>query len=385
MNKVAAYFRSSQSDLSHRIIFTSAVGAFVALLTVAAVSRFFLSDTALPFLIASMGASAVILFAVPSSPMAKPWSVIGGHIVSAVTGVFCYQAIGDLVWAAPVTIAAVITLMLYLRCLHPPGGATALVAVTGGAGVHELGYQFVLTPVAINALIIIAIGVLFRQMLAQLQSQKRTMDEDEWWDTVPSKRTGLSVPFTQSDLDTAMQHLDTYVDVTKTDLLRIYSLAALHAMSRNMEESHCREIMKTDVIKAEYSTELGQVWAMFKENNIRCVPVIDRVNHLIGIVTVSDFVTHAASMGEGDEKTRLKRLVKRTEGMNSNKPEVAGQIMSTPVHTLGPNDVLSAAIEVLKHWGIHHLPIVDEKNKLLGMVSHTDLPAIVEITTETSV
>jgi CBS-domain-containing membrane protein len=112
-------------------------------------------------LVASMGASAVLLFAVPHGPLSQPWPVLGGHLVSAIVGVACSKVIPLPTLAAPIAVGLAIGSMHYLRCIHPPGGATALSAVVGGETVSQLGFQFVITPVLWNAIVILAIAFVF--------------------------------------------------------------------------------------------------------------------------------------------------------------------------------------------------------------------------------
>jgi CBS domain-containing membrane protein len=126
-------------------------GALAGLLVTGLIcSRTAGSEASLPMLMAPLGASAVLLFAVPASPLAQPWSIIGGNIVSALVGVTCAQWISDPLLAAPLATALAIGAMFALCCLHPPGGAIALTAALGGPAITAAGYQFVLRPVALN-------------------------------------------------------------------------------------------------------------------------------------------------------------------------------------------------------------------------------------------
>ena len=102
------------------------------------------------YIVTSMGASAVLLFAVPHSSLGQLWNVIGGHLISAAIGVACYQWLPSNGIVAGASVGLVIGAMYYTRCIHPPGGATALAAVIGGQNIHALGYQYILTPIAIN-------------------------------------------------------------------------------------------------------------------------------------------------------------------------------------------------------------------------------------------
>jgi CBS domain-containing membrane protein len=159
----------------------SAAGGLAGLTGVMLISQAHLGSAASVGLVASMGASAVLLFAVPHGPLSQPWPVFGGHLVSAIVGVACTRAIAEPALAAPVAVAVAIGAMHYLHCIHPPGGATALSAVIGGDTVHQLGFHYVLTPVLWNATVILLVALVFnypfrwrRYPIALLQRQQRT-------------------------------------------------------------------------------------------------------------------------------------------------------------------------------------------------------------------
>ena len=115
-------------------------------------------------LVPPMGASAVLVFAVPASPLAQPWPVIGGNVVSALTGVVCAQLVPDPMIAAPLAGGVSIAMMFLLRCLHPPGGAAAMTAVLGGPAVHEMGLTFALAPVGLNSVVLVLAALLYNRV-----------------------------------------------------------------------------------------------------------------------------------------------------------------------------------------------------------------------------
>lgn len=175
-------------------------------------------------MVASMGASSVLLFAAPHSPLSQPWNVIGGHLVSAVAGVL----VGKLMGTAPITLTAALAAglailgMYYLRCLHPPGGATALVAVMGGSQIQALGFGYVIAPVALNVAIILGFALAFGSM-----SKVRR------YPAAPAAQPPVAVKPARSavdhdDLVYALEQLDTFIDVDTQDLLTIYKLATGH-------------------------------------------------------------------------------------------------------------------------------------------------------------
>ena len=154
-------------SVSEREHWISAAGGLFGILAVLWVSHVWLGGHAGMLVIASMGASAVLLFAAPHGAMSQPWPVFGGHMVSALIGVTCARWLGDEpMLAASLAVALSIAAMYSLRCLHPPGGATALYAVLGGETVHALGYGYLFSPVLLNVVVLLAVAVAFNYPFA---------------------------------------------------------------------------------------------------------------------------------------------------------------------------------------------------------------------------
>lgn len=129
------------NSTDHLEKWVSGLGALTDILGVLLVSQAYLGLNGGAVLVASMGASAVLLFAVPHGPLSQPWAVVGGHLVSAVIGVACTHLGLDFVLTSALAVALAITAMYYLRCIHPPGGATALTAVAGGRISTRAGFS----------------------------------------------------------------------------------------------------------------------------------------------------------------------------------------------------------------------------------------------------
>ncbi len=210
----------------HAEKFISAAGGFIGILLTMWFSLHYLGAQGAAMLVASMGASAVLLFAVPHGPLSQPWNLLGGHLVSALIGVTCALTIANPLLAAPLAVALAIAAMHYLRCIHPPGGATALTAVAGGASVHELGYHFVLTPVLLNALILLITAVVVNYAFSWRRypaSLKRLSDTFK-----PAKAIAPG-KLRHGDLEYALREIDSFIDISEEDLARIYLLANKHA------------------------------------------------------------------------------------------------------------------------------------------------------------
>jgi CBS domain-containing membrane protein len=117
------------------------------------------------FLIGSFGASCVLVYGVIQSPLAQPRNLIGGHVISAIIGVSMQKLLPDMIWlSAPLAVSLSIVMMQITKTLHPPGGATALIAVTGSPQIKALGYEYVLNPVLSGATILLVAALIFNNI-----------------------------------------------------------------------------------------------------------------------------------------------------------------------------------------------------------------------------
>ncbi len=122
------------------------------------------------YLIGSFGASSVLVYGVIQSPLAQPRNLIGGHLVSAIIGVTVQKWVPDVLWlTAPLAVSLSIVFMQITKTLHPPGGATALIAVTGSPELKNLGYWYVVAPVFIGALILLIVALFFNNITPNRQ------------------------------------------------------------------------------------------------------------------------------------------------------------------------------------------------------------------------
>jgi CBS domain-containing membrane protein len=184
--------------------------------------------------IATLGASAVLLFATPHSPLSQPWPVLGGHLVSGTIGIACYQWIPQPWLAAAAAVALAIFAMYYLRCLHPPGGATALTTVIGSEQIHALGYEFLLVPIAINIVLILLCAVAFNAFFAWRRYPASWIQSGAQGAAQDNQPEEQKPEFSRTDLEYALRQMNSYVDVSEDDLARIYALALQHAQSAHV-------------------------------------------------------------------------------------------------------------------------------------------------------
>ncbi|NRA61017.1 MAG: HPP family protein [Psychrobium sp.] len=141
-----------------------AIGAAVSIFIVYFVSYSVTGLSGASAILPSMGALIVLLFSASSDIALRPWPIFAGNLLSATVGVFCYQWLGDSFLGASCAVAFSLFAMLVFRCVHAPGGATALAAVVGGDVIHQLGFYYVVVPTLLNCLTIYAVFILFRYL-----------------------------------------------------------------------------------------------------------------------------------------------------------------------------------------------------------------------------
>jgi CBS domain-containing membrane protein len=233
MTKWTAILGIELTPVSHTEKLVSALGGFAGIVSILLITGHFVGSAS-ALIVASMGASAVLLFAVPHGALSQPWPVLGGHVLSACIGVTCARLIPQPFLAASLAVGLAIGVMYYLRCIHPPGGATALSAVVGGESVHALGYQFVITPVLLNALIILAVALLFNYLFAWRRYPASLIPRRAQPPDTTADRMHYS-PIAHEDMVYALSQIDSFVDISEDDLLRIYALATGKERQRHFD------------------------------------------------------------------------------------------------------------------------------------------------------
>ncbi len=323
-------------------------------------------------LLAPMGASAVILYLMPHSPVAAPWPVVGSYLVSAGAALLSLLLIPYPPLAAAAAVAGSIWLMARLRCIHPPGGALALFLVLaapsdlkqmGGLGLSLVGNMLlaVLLAVLINTLILRR-RYPWRPELASNAHHTR--------DLPPEQRLGLQ----HEDLDFALEQTDSFVDVQESELVSIYNLAVEHALSRHMGTT-CGDLMSRDLVTARFGTSLTEAWSLLCRHQIRALPVVDPFDRLQGIVTTTDFLRQLGDTPFPTLKQRLWHWLTPTPGPQGERPEVVGQIMTKVVYTTRVDTAITVLVHAISSQNIHHIPVLDEERRLVGMITPTDINA----------
>jgi CBS domain-containing membrane protein len=213
------------------------VGSLVGVgLTALVSTALFPHDPRLPFLVAPIGASAVLLFAIPASPLAQPWPIIGGNTISALAGIVVCRFLHDPMTAAGMAVSLAIAAMSLTRCLHPPGGAAALTAVLGAHSPMVADWSFAFAPVALNSILLVLCGWIFHKF-----SRHRYPHRTELLSASPpaAATPGLVIPndrtFEMDDLNAALLEYGETLDVRKDDLNGLFRLVEQHAKARKLQ------------------------------------------------------------------------------------------------------------------------------------------------------
>ena len=317
------------------------------------------------WLVAPIGATAVLVFAVPASPLAQPWAVVGGNTLSALVGIACARWVGPVELAAALSVGLALGLMLALRCLHPPGGAVALLLALTGV----TDPVFVVFPVLTNSLLLVLAGIAYNN------ATRRTYPHMQLPPAVEVAGGDAHKRSIDADLDAVLARYNQVLDISRDDLKAVLEDIQLHAYQRKLANIRCGDIMSRQLVTVSHSTELQSAWKLFAERHIKALPVVDASGCIVGIVTPADFMREANIDGHDGLDVRLRKLRGWTDGTALSRPAVVGVIMSRQVRVASVDRHLVELIPLFGGTGHHHIPVVGAGHFLLGMITQSDVVA----------
>ena len=309
-----------------------------------------LLGSASPWLIAPMGASSLLLFAVPASPLAQPWSVLGGNLLSALVGVSCAEFLGHSWEVAALAGGLATASMFALRCLHPPGGAVALTAVLAGPEIAKLGYAFALYPVGLNSLGLLLIALLFNNALRRRYPHVPISPGNvhHTRDPLPRERLG----FTAEDLDAVLEARGELLDINREDLQAVLLATEERAYQRRFGEVKCAEIMSRDVQSLAGDCTLSEARLCMHEHRLYALPVRSATGQYQGLLVLHDLLT-AEARGDMPVASLMRRYAP----------------------TCRPGWPITYLLQMLTSSDIHQVPVLDDRQQVVGIISQSDLLA----------
>ncbi len=355
-----SHFFPSPLGINGRERLRVTVGIGLGILLAALLSRWWSHDGTgpQPWMVASLGASAVLVFATPSSPLSQPWPVLAGSTLSVLVGLACAVLVPYPAVAAALAVALSVAIMVPLRCLHPPGAAVALFAVLS----HEHGVQLAALPIFVNAFVLLLFGVAYNTLTGRSYPHRQR--------PVPSTPASSPSRFVSSDLDAALAHYNEVLDIGRADLEGLLHLAGRAAFQRTLGELRCGDIMSAPALSVQGTVALQEAWTLMRRAQIKALPVTDAEAKVVGIVTVADFMRLAnLDLHDGLGK-RLRALVM---GRGATSPRVVQDLMSSPVQTAQADQHAMDLVPLFSHGGHHHIPIVQGNGVLVGIITQTDL------------
>lgn len=212
----------------------STLGGIIGIFLIAWISFQITGASGAALIVPSMGASAVLVFGVPHGKLSQPWALFGGHIVSAIIGVTCYQFVPNIFLAAGLGVGLAIGAMHILNCIHPPGGATALAAVIGGPSIYSLGYNYLFSPILLNTVIIFISAVVINSFFPWRRYPISMM---RFTDTPTVKEKKPSNYIEKKHIERALSDIDLVVDLNVDELQQLFALTLEHAETPNLSSN----------------------------------------------------------------------------------------------------------------------------------------------------
>jgi CBS domain-containing membrane protein len=344
----------------------SALGALIGIAFTGGSMHVLLGANAnIPLLVAPMGASAVLLFGVPASPLAQPWSIIGGNLVSATVGVTCAMFIVDPVAASGLAVGAAIAAMFALRCVHPPSGAVALTAVLGGPAIHALGYRFVLEPILIQSAALLSAALVYHAVTGHRYPHATRAAPAA--PQTPASRNSI----TRDDLEAVLNRRGELFDIDPDDLETLFRETQLQAYARTFSELACRDVMSAPVVSIAPDTTLRAAADLLQRHAIKALPVIDKRQHVVGIVTRADL----ANKPKSADLRMMEALSARLFGRNGQRARLVSTVMTPHVRTVETRTPIVELVPLFADDGHHHIPVTDAHDRLVGIITQSDLIA----------
>lgn len=316
------------------------------------------------YLIAPFGASSVLLFAVPNSPLAQPWSAVVGNTVAAVVGVAVCMTVTDPTLRIALAVGLAITATILCRAVHPPAGAVAMTAAMSPGAIEELGFRFALAPVAVGTLALVVVAAAYARLTGRHYPFRQF---DDPADGAPEDRLGLSEDELTAILDRYRQSFNLGVE----DLARLVGAAELQAAAHRSGATTAEDVMSAAPVTVGPEVPLGEIADLFRRHRFTSIPVVGGDGRYLGVI----FQMHLIARGREDA-LRLDRgfgaAMRRLLDRDRDAPVRAGDIMSVAGPRAVPSTPVAALLPMMAEGDVDAVPILSD-GRIAGIVTRTDL------------
>lgn len=322
-------------------------------------------------LIAPLGATAFLVFAIPNSPLAQPWSAVIGNTVSALVAVVILELGAPPQASAGLAVCLAIASMALLRAMHPPGAAVALAAVLSAPENGSFAVGFVLSPVMLDTLLLVGLAILYNLATGRKYPfrQTATTNRHATLDADAERRLGLS----KQELSTILDHFNLSANIGAEDFGRVLAAAEAEAARYHFDGLTCADVMSRDLVSVTPETRLERVADLFRTHRFKTLPVIAENGQLVGIITQNDLIQRVRGDTLFRRDTFSSALKSMVDPVRSKL--VARDVMTNEVRTVAPADGVGVLVQLLADGGVQAAPVVSN-GLLAGIVSRSHLLAV---------
>lgn len=321
------------------------------------------------YLVAPFGASSVLLFAVPNSPLAQPWSAIVGNTVAAVVGVAVCLLVADPALRIALAVGLALTATILCRAIHPPAGAVAMTAAMSPEAIADLGFWFALAPIALGTTALVVLATFYARLTGRHYPFRQFDDPGNHGtdDRNPVERLGLS----EDELTGILERYSQSFNLGVADLARLIGAAELEATAHSSGPLTAQDIMSRNLVTVSPQTRLGEIADLFQQHRFTALPVVGPDATFMGVI----FQIHLIGQARADALrldrrygAALRRLLDREAPMRAVDIMSVGSPRATTMTPIG------VFLPMMADGDIDAVPVV-EYGKIVGIVTRTDLVA----------
>ena len=323
------------------------------------------------YLVAPFGATSVLLFAVPNSPLAQPWSAIVGNTIAALVGVAVCLWVDDPALRVGLAVGLAVTATMLCRAVHPPAGAVAMTAALSPDAIAHLGFWFAIAPIGVGTVALVLVATIYARLTGRRYPFRQFDDPSQHGtgDRNPTERLGLS----EEELTNILERYSQSFNLGVEDLARLIGAAEMQAAAHHSVPVTAQDIMSRDLVTIHPETPLSDVADLFRQHRFTSLPVVEQGEKFLGVI----FQIHLISQARQDAlrlhrgyAAALRRLLDRSR----ENPTRAGDIMSVAGPRAMAHTPIGALLPMMAEGGTDAVPVL-EKDKIIGIVTRTDLVA----------
>lgn len=363
MHRLLLALKPAPFQINNRERLRALIGAGLAILITSQLSQWMIGDDLHTYwMVGSLGATSLLVFLLPGSPLAQPYAAVLGNTAGACIGVLCAHAGLPPVPSTALAVSGAMAAMFILRCVHPPGVAVALFASL----THITDISFALVPIFTDTLLLVILAAIYNNLTGKAYPHME-----------PKKPASPAKPassrFTDEDLDRALARYNQALNISRSELAQVLEYTENATYERILGATLCRDIMSRDPIAVSPDTPQPQAWEIIRSNKLKALPIVDDRHHLLGIATASDFADSSlASATPAAGPRGLRALLGRRKPKTPDAPTVA-DIMTSPVTHASEDAPISSLIPLFAQQRLRHIPVLDASGQLTGIVTQSDL------------